>query len=88
MKLVCCATLLAFALMVPAACGEAPRDRTPPSVPTGLRVVSVTEDSVTIAWNASTDNSGKIHAYVGRRASITRETARSRRSRDWCRTGR
>ena len=29
-----------------------------------MRIVSVTEDSITIAWNASTDNSGKIHAYV------------------------
>jgi len=29
-----------------------------------VRVVSVTEDSVTIAWNASTDNSGRIHAYI------------------------
>ena len=42
----------------------AARDRTPPSTPTGLRVVSVTEDSITIAWNASKDNSGKIHAYI------------------------
>jgi chitinase len=29
-----------------------------------VRVVAVTEDSITIAWNASTDNSGKIHAYI------------------------
>jgi chitodextrinase len=26
--------------------------------------VSVTEDSITIAWNKSTDNSGRIHAYI------------------------
>jgi chitodextrinase len=72
MKLVmgCCATLLAFALIAPAAHAgwplkpPKPRDTTPPSVPTGLRVVSVTEDSVTLAWNASTDNSGSIHHYV------------------------
>jgi chitodextrinase len=63
MKLVF-ATLLAFALITPAALGKPPRDTTPPSVPTGLRVVSVTDDSVTIAWNASTDNSGSIHHYV------------------------
>ena len=43
---------------------QAARDRTPPSVPTGLRVVSVTEDSVTLRWNASTDNSGRIQRYV------------------------
>src|SRR5690242_11715612 len=60
----CCASLLALALLAPAAVAKPPRDTTPPSVPTGLRVVSVTEDSVTIAWNASTDNSGSIHHYV------------------------
>src|ERR1700754_44435 len=65
MKLVCCATLLAFVLIAPAAeAARPPRDTVAPSVPTGLRVVSVTEDSVTIAWNASTDNSGSIHHYV------------------------
>jgi chitodextrinase len=63
MKLACCALLLA--LSVPAAAhARPPRDTVAPSVPTGLRVVSVTEDSVTLAWNASTDNSGKIHAYI------------------------
>ena len=56
------AVLLGFAVLAPAA--SAARDRTPPSTPTGLRVVSVTEDSITIAWNKSTDNSGKIHAYI------------------------
>jgi chitodextrinase len=56
------AVLLAFAVLAPSA--MAARDRTPPSTPTGLRVVSVTEDSITIAWNASKDNSGKIHAYI------------------------
>jgi chitodextrinase len=66
MKLVC-ATLLAFMLVTPAAHAwppKKPRDTTPPTVPTGLRVVSVTEDSVTVRWNASTDNSGKILRYV------------------------
>ena len=27
-------------------------------------MVGVTEDSITIAWNASTDNSGRLHAYI------------------------
>jgi 3-hydroxy-3-methylglutaryl CoA synthase len=58
-----CAALVAVALMAPSAAAgpRPPRDTTPPSVPTGLRVVSVTEDSITLAWNASTDNSGSIH---------------------------
>ena len=70
MKLVpvCCAL---FALLAPAAQAA---DRTPPSVPTGLRVVSVTEDSLTLAWNASTDNSGSIHHYVVSPGAGTRGT--------------
>jgi chitodextrinase len=63
--LACCAVLLVFAVLAPAAsAGPGKRDNTPPTTPTNVRVVSVTEDSITIAWNASTDNSGKIHAYI------------------------
>lgn len=57
------ATLVAL-LCLPASALAAGRDRTPPTVPTGLRVVAVTEDSVTLRWNASTDNSGSIHHYA------------------------
>jgi chitodextrinase len=66
MKVVTCATLLAFALLAPAATAapRPPRDTTPPSTPTNLRVVAATDDSLTLAWNASTDNSGSIHHYV------------------------
>jgi chitodextrinase len=59
-----CAVLLVSAVLAPTASAGPRRDTTPPSTPTGVRVVSVTEDSITIAWNASTDNSGKIHAYI------------------------
>jgi chitinase len=62
-----CAALVALALMAPfaaAARPRPPRDTTPPSVPTGLRVVSVTEDSITLRWDASTDDSGSIHHHV------------------------
>ena len=65
MKLVC-ATLLAFVLLTPAAYAgppKKPRDTTPPTVPTNVRVVARTDDSVTIRWNASTDNSGTILRY-------------------------
>ena len=63
--LACCAVLLSFAVLAPSAAAAKPRrDVTPPSAPTNVRVVSVTEDSITIAWNASTDNSGSIHAYI------------------------
>jgi chitodextrinase len=55
---------LSVAMALPAAAGGVngkPRptvDRTPPSQPTNLRVVGVTQTSVTLAWNPSTDNVG------------------------------
>ena len=36
----------------------APPDRTPPTTPTNLRVTGASDYSVSLAWNASTDNSG------------------------------
>ena len=38
-------------------------DTQPPSVPGNLRSTGVTANSVTLAWNASTDNSGSIAGY-------------------------
>src|SRR5688572_468899 len=63
-SLACCAVLLAFAVLAPSASAGPKRDNTPPSTPGNVRVVAVTEDSITIAWNASTDNSGRLHAYI------------------------
>jgi chitodextrinase len=63
-SLICCAVLAVFAALAPTAAAGPRRDTTPPSTPTNVRVVAVTEDSITIAWNASTDNSGQIHAYI------------------------
>src|SRR5918994_5391986 len=60
----CCAVLAVFALVAPSASAGPRRDNQPPTTPTNVRVVSVTEDTITIAWNASTDNSGRIHAYI------------------------
>jgi chitodextrinase len=39
------------------------RDRLPPTAPTNLVVTQTTEHSVTLAWGASTDNSGRF-SYV------------------------
>jgi len=61
--LACCAALLVLACTASAA-SAAPRDRVAPSIPGELRVIAVTEDSITLSWNASTDNSGKVHAYI------------------------
>lgn len=61
-SLACCAVLAVSAVVAPAA--QAARDRTPPTTPTNVRVVAVTEDTITISWTASKDNSGRIHAYI------------------------
>jgi hypothetical protein len=42
-----------------------PGDSTPPTAPTNLRVTATGQTSVTLAWNASTDNSGTF-SYVVR----------------------
>jgi chitodextrinase len=63
-SLACCAVLVVCAALAPAASAGPRRDNTPPTTPTNVRVVRVTEDTITIAWDASTDNSGKIHAYI------------------------
>jgi chitodextrinase len=39
------------------------RDRTPPAAPTNLVVTAMTEHSVSLAWDASTDNSGRF-SYI------------------------
>jgi chitodextrinase len=38
----------------------AARDRTPPTTPTNLRATNLTQTSVTLAWNPSTDKSGTV----------------------------
>jgi chitodextrinase len=43
---------------------EAQADRTPPTTPTNLRVTAITEQTVSLAWNPSTDNSGKFSYYI------------------------
>jgi chitodextrinase len=40
--------------------GPGAKDRTPPTTPTNLRVTGTTPYSVSLAWNPSTDNSGKF----------------------------
>src|SRR5262245_37002503 len=40
------------------ACGGGAADITPPSVPTGLNSPTQTANSISLRWNASTDNAG------------------------------
>jgi len=56
------AVVLSLALTAPAASAQA-RDRTPPTTPTNLRVTGTTPTSIALAWNPSTDNSGRVE-YV------------------------
>jgi hypothetical protein len=51
----------------------APRDRTPPTTPTNLRVTGMTAYSVSLAWNPSTDNSGSF-TYTICCANVSSET--------------
>lgn len=48
------------ALLTAATALAAPRDRTPPTTPTNLRVTAVSSTSVSFAWSAATDNSGSF----------------------------
>ena len=41
-------------------------DRTAPTAPTNLRVTNLTQTSVTLAWNPSTDNSGSVTYVVSK----------------------
>jgi Fibronectin type III domain len=50
-------TVLALSLVLAAASGAGPRDRTAPTTPTNLRITASGPDSISLAWNASTDNS-------------------------------
>ena len=57
----CAAAVL---LLVTASAAIAPPDRKAPTRPTNLRVTATTAWSVSLAWNASTDNSGQFSYWV------------------------
>jgi chitodextrinase len=62
--------VLALAVAGPVAAGKKPPpttgDKTPPTTPTNLRVTSLGQTSVTLAWDASTDNSGSVTYSVNK----------------------
>src|SRR4051812_21703453 len=62
--------VVGLAVVGPVAAGKKPPppsgDKTPPTTPTNLRVVSLGQTSVTLAWNASTDNSGSFSYSVNK----------------------
>ena len=64
--------VLALAVAGPVGAGRKPPppsppgDKTPPTAPTNLRVTSLSHKKVTLAWNASTDNSGSVTYSVNK----------------------
>ena len=66
------ALILVLGLIVvgPVAAGKKPPapsgDKTPPTTPTNLRVTSLGQTSVTLAWDPSTDNSGSFSYSVNK----------------------
>lgn len=64
------AVLLAFGVGGTVAWAAPPRDRTPPTMPTNLRVSGVTATSVTLSWNASSDDSGSFNYYLVSSAGV------------------
>src|SRR5687768_13863391 len=73
---------IAIALFLTAVFGASPasaaRDRVPPTAPTNLSVTAKTPFSVSLAWNPSSDNSGKlsyvVHASNGQNALLSQAT--------------
>jgi chitinase len=53
-------TALFFPLLSGFTVSAVSRDRTPPTAPSNLRVTGITTSSVSLAWSASTDNSGSF----------------------------
>src|SRR5215213_9195640 len=64
------ALVLVLAVVGPVAAGKKPPpttgDTTPPTAPTNLHATSVGQTSVTLAWDASTDNSGTFTYSVNK----------------------
>lgn len=65
----CSTAAVAAALMLMVAAGATnvaaqSRDRTPPTAPTNLHVTGLTSYTVSLAWTASTDNSGRFSYRV------------------------
>jgi hypothetical protein len=51
-------------------CGGGPADVTPPSTPSGLKSTGKTSTSVSLTWNASTDNTGVVAYDVYRAGTV------------------
>ncbi|MCM3873740.1 MAG: fibronectin type III domain-containing protein [Pyrinomonadaceae bacterium] len=61
----------------------AARDRTPPTAPSNLRVTGNTTSSVSLAWNASTDNSGSLSYRIRHSGGYSATAPQSQTSFTW-----
>jgi chitodextrinase len=66
----------------------AARDRTPPTTPTNLRVTSLSQTSVTLAWDPSTDKSSFSYSINMNGQSVTVPQTRTSYTIDWLSAGR
>ena len=87
------ALVLALAVAGPVGAGKKPPpptgDRTPPTAPANLRVTSLGQTSVTLAWNASTDNSGSVtYSVVKDGQGFTVPQGQTTYTIDWLSPGR
>jgi chitodextrinase len=87
------ALVLTLAVAAPVAAGKKPPptsgDKTPPTTPTNLHATSLSQTSVTLAWNASTDNSGSVTYSVNKDGqSLTVPQGRTTYTIDWLSAGR
>jgi chitodextrinase len=87
------ALVLALAVAGPVAAGKRPPspsgDKTPPTAPTNLRVTSLGHTKVTLAWNASTDNSGSVtYSVVKDGQGFTVPQGQTTYTIDWLSPGR
>ena len=56
----CLAAGVSLGVLLPAIPAAAGRDRTPPTTPANLRITATTATTISLAWNASTDNSSNV----------------------------
>jgi chitodextrinase len=87
------ALVLALAVAGPVAAGKKPPpasgDKTPPTTPTNLHVTSLSQTSVTLAWDASTDNSGSVSYSVNKDGQgLTVPQGQTTYTIDWLSAGR
>jgi chitodextrinase len=87
------ALVLALAVAGPVAAGKKPPpatgDKTPPTTPTNLHATSLSQTSITLAWDASTDNSGSVTYSVNKDGQgLTVPQGQTTYTIDWLSAGR